>query len=273
MPNKRKNTSKTKREWKNPFAKLMIKQNAKFALLWFFGGIGFILFLSTAPSRNAHFECNEVRINIDQNETERFVTESEIFDFVTVRLKKESNSSVLVQNIELDAIENELAQHPYIKSVESHIDIHGSLYLNLNLQEPLARIFPENGESYYINRDGYSMPAREGVSARVLVLSGPFKTVDQQVDQDLVELVTKIDQNPFLKAMIEQVSVNKNQDLVLTTKLGNQEIIFGTATDISEKLLRLETYYKKALAKSDWSSCKSLSLSYKNQIICSKQNP
>lgn len=269
MPNKRKK-KKEERQWSNPFAQLFQKQNVKFALLWFFGGVGFITFLSTAPSRNAHFECKEVRINIDQPEAQRFVTEKEIFDFVTKRIKKPDANSVLVQNIELSALEAELQEHPYIKAVQSHIDINGSLYLNLKLYQPLARIFPSGGDSYYVNRQGNPMPVREGVNARVLVLSGAIDIAENKLTPALVDLVTEIDANPFLKAMIEQVSKNKNEEYVLTTKLGNQEIVFGTLTEIPEKLQRLETYYKKALAKSDWSSCKSLSLSFKNQIICSK---
>lgn len=268
MTNKRKKKPSVKR--KNPFANWNLKQNAKFALLWFFGGIGFITFLSTAPSRNAHFECNDVHINIDQQVAERFVTEDEIFDFVTGRLQKTPDASVLVQNIELDAIEAELIEHPYIKAVQSHIDIHGSLYLNLKLHAPLARVFPKDGESYYINRSAYTMPVREGVQARVLVLDGWLDYDQGKVDDNIFELVQEIDHNAFLKAMIEQVSINKDQTCVLTTKLGNQEIVFGELTNIKDKLQRLENYYKKALAKSDWSNCKSLTLSFKNQIICTK---
>jgi cell division protein FtsQ len=53
--------------------------------------------------------------------------------------------------------------------------------------------------------------------------------------------------------------------------LGDQMIRIGTIDDLDEKLERLKTFYKEAMPYEGWRTYRSISVKYKNQIVCKKK--
>jgi cell division protein FtsQ len=90
------------------------------------------------------------------------------------------------------------------------------------------------------------------------------------VMNNLFTLGMFIMKNDFLKALIEEVYVNKNGEFELIPRLKNQLIIFGTTENMNDKFERLMIFYKKGLSITGWQRYNVINIKFKNQVICSK---
>ncbi|NOR88482.1 MAG: hypothetical protein GQ527_12830, partial [Bacteroidales bacterium] len=120
---------------------------------------------------------------------------------------------------------------------------------------------------------------------RILVASGnipSLNTADRHdvlkgnsdlppIYSDLYKLATRIHEDEFLEALIDQIYIDKNNQVQLTPKVGVKNIYFGDLTQIEEKLFKLKTFYIDGKNIVDWQKYKSVNLKYRNQIVCSKK--
>ena len=82
-------------------------------------------------------------------------------------------------------------------------------------------------------------------TARVLLVtqserSTPLDFKKNKQDQELLEMIKYIHQDPFLKAQVAQIDVLKNQEMVLYLQLGRQVVDFGNLTQWKSKLDRFK---------------------------------
>jgi cell division protein FtsQ len=87
---------------------------------------------------------------------------------------------------------------------------------------------------------------------------------------ELYELATYISNDAFLKAQIEQIYIERNKEITLIPKVGDQEIIFGKAEDIKKKFDKLVLFYTKGINPNNLNLYKTINLKFDNQIVCKK---
>lgn len=95
-----------------------------------------------------------------------------------------------------------------------------------------------------------------------------IKMIDQYLD--LFSLAKNINQNTFWNAQISQVYLNQKGDYELIPRVGNHQIILGSADKIQSKLDKLMIFYKEGLSKTGWNEYSIINLKFKNQIVCTK---
>ena len=86
--------------------------------------------------------------------------------------------------------------------------------------------------------------------------------------EQLVEFGRFLNKNQFWNAMIEQIYVDKNGDIILSPKVGNMEIIIGQMNNLEDKFSRLLAFYKNIAPSQGWNKYSTVNLKYKNQIVC-----
>ena len=195
------------------------------------------------------------------------------------------------KNINIPQLEKALNSHPAIQNAEVAGDIDGELKINIVQRTPVLRIINTDGESYYIDSQSKLMPLNENYSARVLVANGfiyePFaRRTDFSVDQikqnktfkevslldDILDVSNYITNDSILNPLIQQIYVNEDKEMELFPSIGNQNIIFGNAENISEKFNKLKLFYTQGLNKTDaWTKYSSINLKYKNIVVCTKK--
>ena len=72
--------------------------------------------------------------------------------------------------------------------------------------------------------------------------------------------------------MFDQISLEKNGDIILTPQKGNFVINMGSPDDFETKFSHLDILYAKALPVVGWDLYSSISLKFKNQIVCTKRS-
>ena len=96
---------------------------------------------------------------------------------------------------------------------------------------------------------------------------------DQKISDPMKEAGKFLNENPFWSAMIEQIYVEKNGDIILSPKVGKLKIIFGAPENIEIKFRKLLAFYKNIAPEKGWERYNEVNLKYRGQIVCKLNTP
>ena len=175
----------------------------------------------------------------------------------------------------------------YVKKVEIFSTVDGVMTIKIKQRIPVVRVITSDGTTYYIDKDGYILPASRKFSPHILVASGDFNMGNQLKETlclneiedkeyykpwfDVLTLAKYINKVDFLKAQIVQMYLNSKKVFELIPRVGAHQIILGDASDLENKFFKLEVFYKEGLKKEGWNKYQKIDLRFKNQVICTKR--
>lgn len=223
--------------------------------------------------------CSDVQVNIMPKVGNHFVDDTMVINAISRGKGLSHLLSLPISAFSLSDMESELRLNPFIKDAEVFTGFNGVLKVEVIQRRPIIRIITQNGGSYYIDEDGFKMPASTLYTARVLVASGNITeglevsdSLKGKILQELYTLAHYVDKNTFWKAQFEQIFVDKGKNIVAIPKVGNHDIIIGDTENLEEKLNNLYIFYRKGLNKIGWDKYKTINLKYKGQIVCERYN-
>jgi cell division protein FtsQ len=182
---------------------------------------------------------------------------------------------------EIDAriIEKSVRKNAFVKDAHVYVDALNRLHIVVYQREPVLRVQDENAMSFYLDQEGNYMPLSRHYTARVKVASGniPRFTGVELSEADtlytaLFKISTIVGQDPFFEALVEQIYVDRNRDIYLSPKVGNQRVLIGDERDVEDKLKKLHIFLKEGLAYEGWQACEVIDLRFDDQIVCKKRD-
>ncbi len=191
---------------------------------------------------------------------------------VAVMLKNAGLSPIgkKLQDINTEAIENKLEENKLVKKAECYKTSEGNIKVEISQKIPILRVFSTNG-NFYIDSEGGIMPLPTSVfSAYVPIASGYI--VKEFASGKLYEFALFLHDNRFWDTQIEQIYVDSNQDVELTPRVGDHQIILGKLDDYKENLEKLRLFYDKGLNEVGWNKYSVINLKFKNQVVCTRRN-
>jgi cell division protein FtsQ len=249
-------------------------------------GVVTVLVFADREEKEKKYDIPKISIHVDGD---AFLTEPELIDRLKLHRLIQENEQVGKLNIR--KIEYVISLMPEVKNVKVFKRIGNEWDIQLNLRKPIARIFNQLGQSFYLDEDGFLMNRSSLHTARVLVFSGFIKdrftpnSIDRIINNDSLKSIRNLDDiyrissyvcnDAFLNAQIGQINLEKNGDFVLIPQVGGQKIIFGTARtkeDVAEKFKKLIVFYKEGLPFEGWDKYEVINLKYSKQIVCKKKN-
>lgn len=264
----------------------MLKKSSRI-ILWISMIAGVVFLLGFTKSMQNEKLCKHVLIQIDRSDENHFVSVDEVLAMISSEIDTSSRKPLIAINTE--KMEHQLGNHPSIAKAEIYKTIHGSLVIDITQRKPIVRIFTQNGESFYMDEQGKLMPISENYTARVMVANGYIKDsysntykmnaaevlkkdslAEKSLLDDIFLFSNFIQKDPFWKAQIEQLYVNKEMEIELIPRVGNHTIVFGDASSLEEKFNKLMIFYNQGLSKTGWNEYSSINLKFKDQIICTK---
>ena len=78
-------------------------------------------------------------------------------------------------------------------------------------------------------------------------------------------------QNAFWHSQIEQLNVLPDGTIEMVPRIGDHIVYLGSASNIQQKLDRLEKFYRYGLSVAGWNKYSYINLEFDNQIICKKR--
>lgn len=218
--------------------------------------------------------CTSIDVEIDNQYENYFINEGDVIDLITNggenRIVGES-----FDDLNLKAIETELLQTKFIQNAEVYKDLEGTLMISINQSRPIARLMSNKLNDRYISNKGDVLPLSKRYTARVVLIDGAYADNsklydlgDTEYNRQLMALLKHIDRDPFWKAQIAQLNINKKGNILMHTQVSKQVVEFGKPVDIEEKFRKLKIFYKDILPAKGWNSYNSVSVKFKDQIVC-----
>ncbi|OIP03968.1 MAG: hypothetical protein AUJ97_03485 [Bacteroidetes bacterium CG2_30_32_10] len=253
---------------------------------WVLSITGLIVLLAFENTKNKDVLCKQIDINIDYQSEMYFISEDDVLDLIKcfegeIKGKK-------MEIIKIFEIENLLNSNPFILHADVYATIDGMIKINIQQRKPIIRIINNKNESFYIDNNGKEMPLNSKYPSRTVIASGNIidtyvstvclDTIGNKIYDSIIkkstlykiyQLAQYIDNNEFLKAQINQIYLNNENEFELIPSVGKNIILFGDIDDMKEKFDKLIVFYLKGLNAIGWNKYKFINLKYKNQVVCS----
>lgn len=252
--------------------------------MWLLALAAVIAFEFFALQQNNETNCKEMQVKIkNKNNIPLLTSEKELkTNLLQNYLPVEGQK---IKNLNLKQIEKNIGDLSYLNEHDAYFQVNGVLNVIATPRKAVVRIYNEAGQHFYLGADTVVMPLAPQHSIRLLMANGNIKPLDQnffknghkdfaelpQIYKKIYNLASKIQEDEFLNALIDQIYVNQEQEFELIPKAGVGLIVFGNLDQADDKLKRLKNFYIEGKDKINWDIYKSINLKYTNQIVCTKK--
>lgn len=243
-----------------------------FAIVWVAIGIGTVTLLVAAVRGKNSKLCKGIDIDIHGINDNFFIDKNDVLTIIN-RFSGNSVKGKTIESFNLREMEASLEKDVWIKNAELYFDNNDVLQVSVEEREPIARIFTQGGNTYYIDSSAMMLPLSDKFSARVPVFTDfpseakVLSPADSSLLKDIRDISLDLQADNFLMAMIDQVNITSQRTFEMTPKIGDQVIVFGDAEDAEAKFSKLKLFYKKVIPHTGWNHYSSIDLQYNNQIV------
>jgi cell division protein FtsQ len=254
---------------------------------WTIGIACLFVLLGASVSSAKRAQLTQVKVKIDFGEGNFFIQEKEIAEVVS-DLGYWADSTAMI-DIDPGRIELALENNAFILDAEVYEELNGVLHVDVDVRQPIIRIYNIKGESVYLDEQGRFMPLSPSYAARTPIANGlvtvnlksfighklskladSLNHPDMVVLQSLYEIVSTCRKDKFWKAQFNQYYVNSDHEIQMIPRVGDHIVLVGNAQDIDKKLNKLKLFYDRGLNKTGWNEYKTINLKYANQVVCTK---
>jgi cell division protein FtsQ len=230
----------------------------------------------------------DVVVNIDYVGENFFIEQEEIeesvFDLGYHR------DSTLMMEIDPSNIEHLLENNAYISDAEVYKELNGKLHIDVSVRKPIIRVYNDLGFSVYIDQDGHIMPLSSKYASRTPIANGNLTMMlgafigenvyDLEKNEahpeawllsDIYEVAATTAKDEFWKAQCNQIYINRDHEIEMIPRVGDHQILLGSADGLEKKLNKLKLFYEEGLSKTGWNEYKNINLKYTNQVVCEKR--
>lgn len=96
-------------------------------------------------------------------------------------------------------------------------------------------------------------------------------SIRNSILKDIYYLVGYINHDDFWSAQIDQIFVDRNDEVELIPRVGNHTVHLGSTENFEGKLRNLRVFYDKVLPEVGWNKYSTINLAFKDQIVCKRR--
>jgi len=232
---------------------------------------GLVVLMSFIGIKKSEVVCSNVKVYIPGNQY--FIDRDEIDNILG--LKSNELIGRKMETINIHELESRLKANPFIEFAKVYADMDGIINVEVSQRQPVLRIMNQFDKDFYVDQHGLKIPLSANFTARVLVANGfidePFNgevdTLRNPVALAVFKTAGYIRKDSLWQAQIAQIYVNKDHEIELVPRVGNNRILLGDADSLDSKFHNLLVFYKKALPRVGWDAYKIINVKYANQVI------
>jgi len=242
-----------------------------FVMLWVCIGCGMLSLLIAAIGKKNREDCTDYTIAIKGSAEKFFINAEDIRKILRSGAGSELKGKK-ISEIDLKKLEQLLRDNIWIRKAEMWFDNKNVLHVEVYEREPIARIFTNAGNSFYIDSTERKIPLSDRMSARVPVFTGfPDKKVysakDSLLFNDVKNVAIYIKNDSFWMSQVAQVNITADKNFELSPVVGNHLIKIGNGKDLDKKFNRLMVFYKQVLAQKGFDSYSTIDVQYSGQVV------
>jgi len=232
---------------------------------------GLIVLMSFIEVKKSEVVCKNVKVYIPGNQY--FIDRQEVDNILRV------NSHALIgrrmEYINIHELEKKLKANPFIEHAKVYVDMDGTINVEISQRQPILRLMNRFDQDFYVDQQGLKIPLSANFTARVLAANGYIDelfanrvdTLHTAIAIELFKTADYIRKDTLWNAQIAQIYVNKDHEMELIPRVGNNRILLGDADSLDTKFRNLRTFYKKALPRVGWDTYSVINIKYANQVV------
>lgn len=180
-----------------------------------------------------------------------------------------------VKDVDCRRVAEVASRVPFLTNVSATVSVSSKVVVRADQRRPIARLFHGNRE-LYLDADGVLFPTSRVGDCNVLVAGGDFvnplrmDSLDAQLTA-LWKLACFLDEERDYRALIDQIYIERDGDVMMVPKVGSHVIELGTVEDLENKFGNLLTFYRKGMPRAGWNTYSKISLKFKGQVVCKKK--
>jgi len=238
---------------------------------WLISLGGLVVLMGFIEIKKSEVLCKDVKIYIPGNQY--FIDEQEVDNILQIH--SQAMIGRKMESIDIHDMEEKLKANPFIETAIVYASMDGVINVEISQRQPILRMMNRFDQDFYVDQHGLKMPLSENFTARVLVANGYidelFANHVDTLHTDMAMAVFKtadyIRKDSLWDAQIAQIYVNKDHEIELVPRVGNNRILLGDADSLDTKFHNLRVFYKKALPQVGWGAYKTINVKYANQVI------
>ncbi|MBA2500064.1 MAG: hypothetical protein H0V30_10090 [Chitinophagaceae bacterium] len=241
------------------------------ALVWMALGSGMLVLLVAAIGKQNRQTCQGYAISVKGGKSHVFINEKEILQLVKTAANGNIKGKTL-SSFRMKKMESLLEANKWILDAELYFDNQNMLQISVAERSPVARVFTISGFSFYIDSSGTRIPLSQHYTARVPVFTGfPESKKVSKADSILMLQIKNaaifIDNHPFWKAQVSQVSITEDHQFEMIPVIGNHVVLLGDGANLEKKFHRLFIYYKQVAGKKGFDTYEMLNVQFDGQVV------
>ena len=227
--------------------------------------------------------CKGVSVDLTDSSDLHFVTKRQLLSAAYGSSGKMTGKPV--RSISVPAIEERINVLRELKVAEAYSSIDGFIHIYADQRNPVMRVMPETGGDFFIDNEGYVFRKRNLYNPRLHIVEGNVNisqamlsgvsvldtAIKNSILKDIFFIVKYIKDDDFWSAQIDQIYVDKNNEIDLIPRAGSQMIHLGSAENLEGKLRNLEAFYDKVLPEVGWNKYSVINLEFKDQVVCKRR--
>lgn len=224
---------------------------------------------ATKMQKNRTLGDVDIRI---KNKQYGFVTEQEV-EQTLLRDGEIKPGKTKLSKLNIRQMEKVVVANPWVEDAQVYVDNKQNLHALVVQRVPVARIFEQGGNSYYIDRQMEVLPLSDKYNYYTTVVTNVPElkndSLSNALKAQIMALVQYIRKDTFWSQQVSQLIVRDDMQFEIVPVLGEHQIILGDTTDMQLKFENLFAFYTKVLNEVGWDKYKVLDLSYKGQLVAS----
>ncbi len=236
---------------------------------------GSVIAITSASKIENAKKINGIDVQI-KNDKYHFVDKQQILDML-ISNRHIDTAHLTMDKLDIHSMEKIVTANPWIADAQVFVDNSHILHVFATQRVPVARVFEQNGSSYYIDATTYTMPLSTKYVYYTTVVTNVPELRDDSMSNalkaEIITLVRHIAADTFWNAQTSQIILDSDYSFELVPVLGNQRIILGDTSRLNEKFNDLFLFYKNVLSKIGWDKYDMLDVRFKGQVVASPSLP
>ncbi|HXS35358.1 MAG TPA: hypothetical protein VN721_01555 [Flavipsychrobacter sp.] len=236
---------------------------------------GCVIAITSASKIENTKKINSVDVQI-KNDKYHFVDKQQIMDMLITNRHLDM-THLTMDKLDIHSMEKIVSANPWIADAQVFVDNNHILHVLATQRVPVARVFEQNGNSYYIDATTYTMPLSTKYVYYTPVVTNVPELRDDSMSRilksEIITMVRRIEADTFWNAQTSQIILDSDYSFELVPVLGNQKIVLGDTSRLNEKLDNLFLFYKNVLNKIGWDKYDVLDVRFKGQVVASPALP
>lgn len=216
--------------------------------------------------KSSEILCTGVELEVDDSMQTNLIEKSELE--AILKKSKVEYKNKKTSEINLGRLESTLSSNPYVDTVHASFNAAGKLKLVVEPRKPALHVMAKNGEEYYLDRNGVSMPIGN-LRGNLTIATGNISK--KFAKAKLATLGRCIQDSTFWRMQVQQIDVVNEHDVRLYTRVADHVIHLGNLDSIPDKLHRLRIFYQQGFPQTGWNKYESISVEYNGIVIGKKK--